>query len=195
MRKNVAILLFDEVEVLDFAGPFEVFGVTDALHDHTVFNTFTVAAEARPVRARNGLSVNPAHAFAACPPPHLLVIPGGQGTRPLLKNQPVLDWIKSAADRAELVLSVCTGSLLLAQCGLLDGLRATTHHNAISLLRTLAPRATIVEHERFTDNGRLLTSAGISAGLDLSLHVVARLLGPPAARRTAEQMEYREETA
>jgi transcriptional regulator GlxA family with amidase domain len=191
MKKNVAIFLFDEVEVLDFAGPFEVFAVTDALNGHETFNVFTVAEELRPIRARNGLSVNPAHDFASCPTPHLLVVPGGFGTRALLKNERVLAWLRAQAAAAELVMSVCTGSVVLARAGLLDGLRATTHHTCFALLREHAPRTEVVETDRFVDNGKFLTSAGISAGIDCSLHVVERLLGPEAAAQTARHMEYR----
>lgn len=190
MKKNVAILLFDEVEVLDFAGPFEVFAVTDELRGHETFNVFTVAQEKRSIRARNGLSVNPDCDFASCPAPHLLIVPGGFGTRALLKNEPALAWIRATAASAEIVMSVCTGSLVLAQAGLLDGLRATTHHENFSHLRKLAPHTEVVETERFVDNGKILTAAGISAGIDCSLYVVARLLGPAAATTTARYMEY-----
>jgi transcriptional regulator GlxA family with amidase domain len=190
MRRTVAILIFDEVEVLDFAGPFEVFAVTDELADHRLFRVATVALEKRAIRARNGLSVNPDHALADCPPPDILIVPGGLGTRALLKNQPVLEWIKSVNAAAEIVASVCTGSLVLGRAGLLDGLEATTHHEALDLLREHAPRTTVVETERFVDNGRILTAAGISAGIDLSLHLVARLHGVQVAQKTARYMEY-----
>jgi len=191
MKRNVALLLFAEVEVLDFAGPFEVFAVTDELRGHDTFNVFTVAESVRPIRARNGLSVNPDHDFASCPAPHLLIIPGGFGTRALLTNETVLAWLRTTAASAELVMSVCTGSLVLARAGLLDGLRATTHHECFALLRAHAPRTAIDETARFVDNGKFLTAAGISAGLDCSLHVVTRLLGAATAAATARYMEYR----
>jgi transcriptional regulator GlxA family with amidase domain len=190
MRRTVAILLFDEIEVLDFAGPFEVFAVTDELSDHQLFRVVTVAAEKRAIRARNGLSVNPDHAFADCPSPDILIVPGGFGTRALLKSPPVLDWIKSINATAEIVASVCTGSLVLGRAGLLDGLKATTHHECFGLLREHAPRTTVVETDRFLDNGRILTAAGISAGIDMSLHLVARLQGAAIAGKTARYMEY-----
>ncbi len=190
MRRTVAILLFDDVEVLDFAGPFEVFAVTDELADHTLFRVVTVAPEKRPLRARNGLSVNPDHDFAGCPPPDLLIVPGGFGTRVLLKNQAVIDWIQSINATAEIVASVCTGSLVLGRAGLLDGLRATTHHECFALLREHAPRATVATDERFVDTGRIVTGGGISAGIDLSLHLVARLHGAATAEKTARHMEY-----
>lgn len=190
MKRTVAILLFDEIEVLDFAGPFEVFAVTDELSDHQLFRVVTVAPEQRAIRARNGLSVNPDHALADCPRPDILIVPGGFGTRALLKNQVVLDWIKAINATAEIVASVCTGSVVLGRAGLLDGLKATTHHECFELLRTHAPRTTIVETDRFLDNGRILTAAGISAGIDMSLHLVARLHGAAVAEKTARYMEY-----
>lgn len=190
MKRLVAILLFDEIEVLDFAGPFEVFGVTDELSNHQLFRVVTVAPEQRAIRARNGLSVNPDHALADCPRPDILIVPGGFGTRALLNNQPVLDWIKAIHTTAEIVASVCTGSIVLGRAGLLDGLKATTHHECFELLRTHAPRTTIVETDRFLDNGRILTAAGISAGIDMSLHLVARLHGAAVAEKTARYMEY-----
>jgi transcriptional regulator GlxA family with amidase domain len=190
MKKNVAILIFDDVEVLDFTGPFEVFALTDALRQHEPFHTFLVAESPGSVRARNGLKVVPDFTLENCPPPHVLVVPGGQGTRPLLNKPALLEWIRSKARTAEIVMSVCTGALVLAKAGLLDGLRITTHHLALDLLRELAPAATFDPSQRFHDNGKIITAAGISAGLDSSLHVVARLLGPAAAEATARQMEY-----
>jgi len=190
MRRTVAILLFDEIEVLDFAGPFEVFAVTDELSDYQLFRVVTVAEEKRAIRARNGLSVNPDHAMADCPRPDILIVPGGIGTRPLLHNAAVLAWISSVNATAEIVASVCTGSIVLGRAGLLDGLKATTHHECFDLLRQNAPRTTIVETDRFLDNGRILTAAGISAGIDMSLHLVARLHGAATAEKTARYMEY-----
>jgi transcriptional regulator GlxA family with amidase domain len=191
MRRNVAILLFDDVEVLDFAGPFEVFGVTDSLRDRSAFNVVTVAESTGTIRACNGLKVVPHFSLEDCPAPHLLIVPGGIGTRPLLNKPALLEWIRRRHKTAELTMSVCTGALLLGKAGLLDGLRATTHHGAFALLRQLAPTTEVVETERFIDEGRIVTSAGISAGIDCSLHVVERLLGRDAADATARQMEYR----
>jgi transcriptional regulator GlxA family with amidase domain len=131
LKRNVAILLFDEIEVLDFAGPFEVFAVTDELRGYATFNVFTVAENIGTIRARNGLQVIPDYARENCPPPHVLIIPGGFGTRALLHKPALLEWVRQKARHAELVMSVCTGSLVLGQAGLLDGLRATTHHECL----------------------------------------------------------------
>ena len=127
--RNLAILLFDDAEVLDFCGPFEVFSVASNQSPHPSFNVFTVA-EKSPIAARNGLSVNPAYSLESCPKPDILLVPGGIGTRKELNNDVLIHWIRQTAEAAELVLSVCTGALLLGKAGLLDGLDLTTHHVA-----------------------------------------------------------------
>lgn len=190
MPLTVGILLFDEVEVLDFAGPFEVFSVTGRRTNLEAFRVVAVAERPGPVTARNGLSVNPAHSFAECPPLDILVVPGGFGTRALLKRPEVLHWVATRAAEAQLVLSVCTGALVLGAAGLLNGQSATTHHLAIEELRSAAPTATVHPDRRIVDNGRVILSAGVSAGIDMSLHVVAKLFGTDVARETARYMEY-----
>jgi len=190
MRLNVAIFIFNEVEVLDFAGPFEVFAATDSLNQNTLFNTYTVAEMPGVVFARNGLKVVPTHPFESAPKPDIIVVPGGFGTRPLLARSIIIEWIRQQSRAAQHTVSVCTGSLLLAKAGLLDGLPATTHCSQLDLLRELAPTAVVHTDRRFLDTGQLLTSAGISAGIDVSLHLVARLCGKEIAERTAAHMEY-----
>lgn len=190
MRLNVAIFIFDDVEILDFAGPFEVFAVTDELAGQSLFSTYTVAELPGAVRARNGLRVVPNHTFESAPVPDIIVIPGGFGTRPLLNRPLVIEWVRRQARQAQSTVSVCTGALLLAKAGLLDGLQVTTHHLRLDLLRELAPAAMVHADRRFLDNGNILTSAGISAGIDVSLHLVARLSGAETAEKTAAYMEY-----
>lgn len=191
MTRKVAILIFDKVEILDFCGPFEVFGVTRALQkEERLFDVYTVAEDARPIRARNGLSVNPNHTFADCPQPDILLVPGGQGTRTQIHNEVLITWVQAQAARVELLLSVCTGALILAQAGLLGGLSATTHYRAFDELRALAPDTTLCPDKRYVDNGKIILSAGISAGIDMSLYVVERLLGAEQANKTARHMQY-----
>ncbi len=190
MRRNTAIFVFDHVEVLDFTGPFEVFAVADELAEKTFFRVFTVAETPGTIRTNHGLKVVPEHTFESAPAPDILVIPGGFGTRALLNKPSVLEWIRLRAKHAEIVASVCTGSLLLAKAGLLEGQSATTHFQSHSLLCELAPTALVHEDKRFFDNGHIATSAGISAGIDLSLHLVARLHGAVMAEKTARYMEY-----
>lgn len=190
-KRNTAILIFDDVEVLDFAGPFEAFSVTNELSDYSLLNVYTVAREKAPVTARNGLSVNPDYSINEVPQPDILIVPGGSGTRPILQQQDILTWIKQASQSAEKVLSVCTGALLLAKVGLLDGLKSTTHHSAFELLAEIASNSEIIRDVRFVDNGKVITAAGISAGIDMSLYVIEMLYGKETALHTTEYMEYR----
>jgi len=188
--RNIAILVFDEVEVLDFCGPFEVFSVTDELNDHDLFKVYTLARRKRRIRARNGLKILPDYSIRSAPAPDILLIPGGEGTRRLMRDNRLLSWIQRLAAGTELILTVCTGSLVLAKAGLLDGLKATTHHEVIPLLRETAPLAEVVVDRRFIDNGSVIVSGGISAGIDMCLYVVEKLHGEEVARRTAVYMEY-----
>ncbi|MFI5356376.1 MAG: DJ-1/PfpI family protein [Opitutales bacterium] len=192
---NIAILIFDEVEVLDFAGPFEVFSLGSRMHGDP-WKVFTVGPLPGTILARGGLKLVPDHTLESCPPPDVLVVPGGFGTRALLTQPALLEWIRFKARKAKLVLSVCTGALVLAKVGLLDGLTVTTHHSSLDRLAALAPTAKIDASVRFHDNPgtklrpRIVTAAGISAGIDGALHVASILAGPGVAAATAHQMEY-----
>ncbi|MBL8984065.1 MAG: DJ-1/PfpI family protein [Gemmatimonadetes bacterium] len=190
MTRTVGIFLFDEVEVLDFAGPFEVFSVSGRRHQLDLFRVVTVSERGQPIAARNGLLVMPTHSFANCPALDVVLVPGGFGTRREMKNPVVLEWVRSAAERAEYVLSVCTGALVLGSAGLLDGLHTTTHFLAFDELKAVAARSVIHEGARYVDNGSLVCSAGVSAGVDMSLHVIRRMHGDDIARETARYMEY-----
>lgn len=192
---EVGILLFPGVEVLDFAGPFEVFSVAsrvaarDGLLGHPAFRVTTVAATSEPVAARHGLHVLPGAAFGEHPELDLLIVPGGVVSQPL-EDAPTLDWIGANAGRAAITASVCTGAFLLAKLGLLDGLTATTHWEDLDDLRTSFPKLDVIGSVHFVDHGSLLTSAGISAGIGMSLHLVGRVLGLAMAQSTARQMQY-----
>ena len=191
--RTVGILIFDEVEVLDFCGPFEVFSVArrpDQDNGQRLFEVVTIAEERRTIAARGGLLVQPHHAIDDHPPLDLLVVPGGFGTRQALQNDRLLDWIAAPAGAAELTTSVCTGAFLLAARGLLDGRRATTHWAGVGWMRERFPAVTMVDDARFVDEGRIVTAAGVSAGIDMALHVVARLHGQATADWTARVMEY-----
>ncbi len=188
--RNVAILIFDGVELLDFCGPYEVFSVAGRQRDVPPFHVYTVADRPGSVLTRNGLSVHPHFSLGDAPTPAVLVVPGGYGVRQVMTDEAVLGWVRSRAQAAELVLSVCTGSLLLGRAGLLEDRAATTHHSALSELRAEAPGVVILETERFVDNGDLISSAGIAAGIDAWLYTVARLLGPEEAEEAARHMEY-----
>ena len=187
---RVAILLFDEVEVLDFAGPFEVFSAARTAAGETAFEVATVALRPGPVVARNGLTVLPAYTPDTLSEGDILVVPGGFGTRRELHNPAMLDFIRAASASADLLLSVCTGALLLGAAGLLKGRGATTHWAAMEELRALDCGATLHPEARIVDNGALVIAAGVSAGIDAALHVVARIHGEAAARATARYMQY-----
>ncbi len=188
--KKVAILIYDEVEVLDFCGPFEVFSVCGRRDQSNPFNVYTVAEKSGPVLARNQLSVNPKYSITDCLQPDILVIPGGFGARREMNNQNLVEWIKKCNEKAELILSVCTGALLLAKAGLLEGLSATTHHGAFELLEEIAPNTKVKRGERIVDNGRIILSAGVAAGIDMSFYVISKLLGEEQALETAQYIEY-----
>jgi len=188
--RNVAILIFDDVTVLDFTGPLEVFAASYDADGNKLFNVYTVAEALRPINSRQGLSVNPAYTIDDCPQPDLIVIPGGHGTRTEVNNERLITWIQAMDTKTELSLSVCTGAFLFGKAGLLNGLSATTYHTEFDTLKTISPSVTIKAGDRFVDNGRIITSAGVSAGIDMSLYVVAKLHGLEQANRTAQRMEY-----
>jgi transcriptional regulator GlxA family with amidase domain len=196
-RLNAGILIFDDVEILDFAGPFEVLsrtrtdpGLESRRSDGSApFHVFTIAERPGAVTATGGLQIVPRYDFSDAPPLDVLVVPGGFGTRPLLESGVVLTWIREAAGRAAHVCSVCTGSLLLAKAGLLDGRRATTHWGALDRLAQLDPGITVVHDLRVVDDG-ILTSAGVAAGMDMAFHLVERICGRAVAEDTARYVEY-----
>ena len=195
-QQTVGILIFDDVEVLDFCGPFEVFATTqtpgpDAPNEAVYpFHVITIAERAATVRCRGGLLVQPQHTIDDHPPLDILVVPGGWGTRREVQNERLLDWIAAQDRQTALTTSVCTGAFLLAARGLLDGREATTHWASIDRLRQTHPAVQVRDDRRWVDTGRIITSAGVSAGIDMALHVVARLLGADVARDTARRMEY-----
>lgn len=189
MTRNLAIMIFDDVEVLDFCGPFEVFSVANYFSE-AAFNVYLIAPEQRTILARNGLKVIPDYDLATAPTPDILLIPGGWGTRPLIHNATVINYIQQQAKRVERLLSVCTGAYLLAKADLLDGLQATTHHGSFEMLAELAPTAMLVRDVKYVDNGRIVLSGGISAGINMSLYVVGQLMGEEVAQKTAVYMEY-----
>ncbi len=196
MPRTVGIFVFDEVEVLDCCGPFEVFSVArmpDADNDATekLFVPLMIGETGDIVTCVGGLRIQPQATFLEHPPLDLLVIPGGRGARlTQAHNRAALEWIALQALNAEVATSVCTGAFLLAEVGLLNGKEATTHWASIERLRTQYPDVKVRENARYIDTGHIVTSAGISAGIDMSLHLVARLHGEDAARWTARRMEY-----
>jgi transcriptional regulator GlxA family with amidase domain len=194
-RRTVGILVFPEVEVLDFCGPFEVFSVTRLDEDRrreesSPYDVVLVAEEKEPIVATGGLKVIPDHTLDDCPPLDILVVPGGWGTRREMNNDRLITWLTERARQTTMLTSVCTGSLLLGKSGLLDSKRATTHWLVLEEMRKLFPAVNVIDDEHVVDEGNVITSAGISAGIDMALRVVARHHGEAAARATSRFMEY-----
>lgn len=191
-KRSLGIVVFNDVEVLDFTGPFEVFSVTNELNNNEYFEVRTISVSDKMVVAKNGLKVVADCSIRDVNNLDILLIPGGQGARPLVNNSEFILWVKSVSKHCELILSVCTGALILAKAGLLDGLKATTHHQAIEELRELITNTKIIDDgQRFIDNGQVITSGGISAGIDMSFHVIDRLFGKEISHKTCDYMEYK----
>jgi transcriptional regulator GlxA family with amidase domain len=193
--RTVGILIFDGVEVLDFAGPFEVFSVARPVGENDdatgqIFHPITIAAQVGPVTTTGGLVVQPDATIANHPKLDLVIVPGGRGTRQLRHQPEVIAWIAAQAQTSEIAASVCTGAFLLAEAGLLDGLAATTYWSSVPVLAQSFPQVRVDGTVRYVDNGHIVTSAGVSAGIDMSLHLVARLHGSAVADWTARRMEY-----
>jgi transcriptional regulator GlxA family with amidase domain len=195
MGLSVGIYLFDEVEVLDFAGPFEVFSVAARVqlcrepNAPKAFEVFTVSEARGLVRARGALMVQAAFTLATHPHIDLLIVPGGVVDAELEKPS-VIEWVKRIDASSQLTTSVCTGAFILGRAGLLDGLKATTHWEDIPDLERAQPNVTVLRDVDWVDQGRIVTSAGISAGINMSLHLVSRLHSPELAVATARQMQY-----
>lgn len=193
--RAIGILVFDQVEVLDFAGPYEVFTTAARVHcrlhsdEPKLFSVFTVGETLAVVQARAGLRALPDYDFNTHPAIDVLIVPGGV-IADAVNNSRVIDWIKATARQCSLVASVCTGAYLLAKAGLLDGKKITTHWEDQDDLRSQFPTVTVEPDVRWIDLGDIITSAGISAGIDMCLHIVERLAGRALAEATARQMDY-----
>ena len=181
-NRNVAILLFDGVQIIDYTAPYEILG-------QEKFNVYTVAAKPGPVTTSMNMSVNPTYTFSNAPEPFILVIPGGN-VDPSVNDPQTIDWIKKSTAQATHVLSVCNGAFFLAKAGLLDGLSATTFHHLIDELARVAPRTKIVRDARYVDNGKIITSAGLSSGIDGTLYLVSKISGKEHAEELALHLEY-----
>lgn len=194
-RKRVGIVIFDNIEVLDFCGPFEVFSVTrlneeKRREEPSPFEVLLIAEKNETVITTGNMKVIPDHTFDNCPRLDILCVPGGWGTRKELENPGMLDWLRTRAAEVELLTSVCTGSMLLGFAGLLDGHHATTHWRSLDWMRESFPAVSVEYDQHVVEDGALFTSAGISAGIDMALKVVTRYYGETIARTTARHMEY-----
>ena len=184
---NVAILLYPGVELLDFAGPLEVFSIMKNSR------VFTIAAKSGLLNTmKNSLTITPDYTLADCPQPDILVVPGASGehVRAVTADTSVINWIQRTTSRRQLTMSVCTGAFVLGKAGLFDHKTVTTHWASTQMLQQMIPNVKVMEHTRFVEDGNLLTTAGVSAGIDGALRIVSKLRGPQEARSVAEIMEY-----
>ena len=187
---NIGIYIYDEAEVLDFSGPFEVFSTASRVSSTpNPFGVFLISETGKTVTARGGYEVNPAYSISDHPKIDVLIVVGGVHTGEM-KKPPVLQWIKEASQKAKLVASVCTGAFLLAEAGVIDTQKVTTHWEDIPDLKTRYPKLEVLENQRWVDEGTIITSGGISAGIDMSLHLVSKTHGLALAEKTAKQMEF-----
>ena len=188
--KHFGIFLFDEMELMDFAGPYEVFTAVNLALEEMLCNVYTISETGSTIKTINGLQVLPDFSIDNSPQPDILIIPGGNGTRQLVNNVSIIQWIKNSDEKSEIVFSVCSGARLLAKAGLLDGKEFTTHHLVYEDVAQLAPSAKLKKEKRFTDNGKVMTAGGITAGIDLSLYIVEKLFGQSTAKKVQVYMEY-----
>jgi transcriptional regulator GlxA family with amidase domain len=190
VTKVIGIVLFDGVEELDAVGPWEVLAAWAAFWPDDGWRPVTLSRDGQPVRAAKGMVFTPDHSFADAPELAIVLHPGGQGTRPQLEDEEHLAWVRRQADRAELMTSVCTGSLVYAKAGLLAGRPATTHWGSLDLLAELDPSIEVRPDDRWVDSGDVITASGVSAGIDMALHLVVRLAGEERAREVRHYIQY-----
>ena len=189
-RRSIGLLVFDGVEELDAVGPWEVLSHWTQAHPDDGWDAFCLSPDGRPVRGAKTLVLGAHHSIDDAPDMDVLVHPGGPGTRPMLRDRGHLDWVRRQRATVPLMTSVCTGSLVYAAAGLLVGRRATTHWASLNTLSELDPTVITDVSSRFVDDGDLITSAGVSAGIDMALHLVARLTHVERAREVRRHIQY-----
>jgi len=188
--RQIGIVLFADVEELDAVGPWEVLSYWCREYPEDGWAVTTLSPLGGPVSCAKGLVIQAQHSFADCPPLDVLVHPGGRGTRPQLRDRAHLEWVRGQQKQVSIMTSVCTGSLVYAAAGLLAGRPATTHWASLDLLGELDPTIEIRSEDRFVDAGDVVTSAGVSAGIDMALHLVRRLAGVERARQVRRGIQY-----
>lgn len=188
--RNVGILLFGGVEVLEFSGPYEVFAVANRLSGMELFKLITVSYAGEPLKANGGLQLTPDYAMHDCPHLDVVIVPGGDGCKDVMQVEEALNWVVHQAKNAEKVMSVCSGAFILAKGGLLDELESTTHHRRWRALEQLAPKTALIREARYVDTGRIMTTAGISSGIDGALEILYQLHGEDMCSAVARFMEH-----
>lgn len=189
-KLKVVILIFDDVEVLDFAGPFEVFSVAGQLSDYKLLDVSVVGKSSKTITAKNGLKVVPDADITQAMDSDILVIPGGDGSKAVIEDLSLLSLVKNVIDRSQICMSVCSGARILAKLGYLDGKEFATHQSVYDDVMDLAKNALPQKSSRFVDLGQIMTAAGVAAGIDLALHVVQKVFGKELMQKTADYMEY-----
>lgn len=190
MTSTIGILLFDDFEELDAVGPWEVLAYWTRTHPEDGWTVTTFSRDGEPVRAAKGLTIMAAHSYDSIGPLDVLLYPGGYGTRAHLRDEAQLDWVRARRADTALLTSVCTGSLVYAAAGLLKGRPATTHWGSLDLLQELDPSLELRRDDRYVDDGDVISSAGVSAGIDMALHLVVRLAGEERAREVRREIQY-----
>jgi transcriptional regulator GlxA family with amidase domain len=188
--RHLGLLLFDDVEELDAVGPWEVLAHWTLHHPEDGWTVSCLSRDGSPVVAAKGLTLSAHHSMTDVPKLDVLIHPGGHGTRKLLRNAQHLAWVRRQGATVPLMTSVCTGALVYAAAGLLTGRPATTHWQSLDMLRELDPSIQVNPDARYVDDGNLITSAGVSAGIDMALHLVARLAGVDRAREVRRAIQY-----
>lgn len=195
MQKSVGIFVFNDIEVLDFCGPFEVLSVTridesKRLETLSPFDVKLVSMTKDIVLTKGNMKIIPDYDFETCPKFDILIVPGGMGTRTLMYDNNVLNFIKEKAKEVELLASVCTGSLILANANLLEGINATTHWKSLQRMEEEFKNVIVCKDKHYVEDGNIISSAGISAGIDMALYIVKKYFGEEVSRATAKHMEY-----
>lgn len=190
MTTTIGIFVFNDVEELDFVGPWEVLRTWQLWWPDDGATVCTVARDDRDITCAKGLKVQADHTWETAPPLDLLIFPGGQGTRAQIGDTAIHGWVRGLAERGALITSVCTGSLVLADAGLLDGRPATTHWASLETLAKLGTDIEVRPEDRYVDSGKVITASGVSAGIDVALHLVVRLQGPDRAREVRRYIQY-----
>jgi transcriptional regulator GlxA family with amidase domain len=185
--RTLGVLLFEGFELLDVFGPCEAYGIGDV---GGAFRIAMVAEKSGPVVSAQGPQAVAEFSFSDCPPLDIILVPGGIGTRREVENPTLIGWLRARAATAELVTSVCTGAGLLARAGLLDGLRATTNKRAFAWVQSQGPKVDWIKQARWVEDGQFATSSGVSAGIDMALAIIARLVSAETAEQAAIAMEY-----
>ncbi len=187
---NTGIFIFNDIETLDLCGPLEVFSAANFVSENKVFNVFTFAKNQVPVTTINGLSINPSFDFHNLPQPDILIIPGGEGSKKVVEDKKTMSLLDDLFDKSRFTFTVCSGARIAARLGWLKNKEFTTHHTVNDEISTLEPLAIPCKDSRYTDNGKLLTSAGVSAGIDLSFYLLEKISEEVTAEKTAKYMEY-----